>query len=168
MSSLLQHFSDTSTVWWLSLFPLTYIFHIADEYWSGDGYSIHLFNNYGVELSPSRFIVLQALGLTLMVVGIVLAVAFGFPNTLLAILSGVVFVNSLIHIFRSMSLGHAEPGLTTSLLLWFPLGFLTLLLIRDNMSFWRLCFAFGAGALICGLVELIAQRGGRLFRMRQC
>src|SRR5262245_21895634 len=99
MSSLLQHFSDTATVWWLSLFPLTYLIHIVDEYWSGDGYPTHLVNTYGIELSPLRFIALQALGLALMIVGIVFAVAFSFPNTLLAILSGVVFVNSLIHIF---------------------------------------------------------------------
>jgi hypothetical protein len=165
MSTLLQHFSDTSTVWWLSLFPLTYLIHIVDEYRSGDGYSAHLFNTYGIELSPSRFILLQALGLTLMIVGIVFAVAFSFPNTLLVILSGVVFVNSLIHIFRSMSLGHAEPGLTTSLLLWLPLGLVTLLLSHDSMRLPRFCFAFLIGATICGIVELIAQRGGRLRRL---
>src|SRR4030095_7116177 len=112
MSSLIQHFSDTATVWWLSLLPLTYLIHIADEYWSGDGYSTHLFKTYGIELSPTRFIGLQALGITLMTIGVVLAIMFGFPNTLLVILSGIVFVNSLIHIFRSLSLGRAEPGLT--------------------------------------------------------
>jgi len=165
MSSLLQHFSDTSIVWLLSLFPLTYVIHIADEYWSGGGYSAHLFNTYGIELSPSRFIRLQALGITLMIVGIVFAVMFSFPNTLVVILSGIVFVNSLIHIFRSLSIGHAEPGLKTSLLLWLPLGLLTLLLIHDSMSFPRFCFAFLTGAGICGIVELIAQRGGRVFRV---
>jgi hypothetical protein len=165
MSSLLQHFSDTSTAWWLSLFPLTYIVHIADEYWSGDGYSTHLFNNYGVELSPSRFIALQMVGLTLMTLGVVLAIVFRFPNMLLVVFSGIVFVNSLIHIFRSFSIGHAEPGLRTSLLLWFPLGLITLLLIRDNMSLKRFCFAFVVGALISGLVEMIAKRGGKLVRV---
>ena len=165
MSGLLQHFSDTSIVWWLSLFPLTYVIHIADEYWSGGGYSAHLFNTYGVELSPSRFIGLQALGITLMIVGIVFAVIFRFPNTLLVILSGIVFVNSLIHIFRSLSIGHAEPGLKTSLFLWLPLGLLTLLLIRDSVSFPRFCFAFLTGAAVCGIVELLAQRGGRVFRV---
>ena len=167
MSGLLQHFSDTSIVWWLSLFPLTYVIHIADEYWSGGGYSAHLFNTYGVELSPSRFIALQMLGLTLMTVGIVLAVVFRFPMTLLVIFSGIVFVNSLVHIFRSLSLGHAEPGLTTSLLLWFPLGLITLLTIRDNMSLTRFCLAFMAGAMISGLVEVIAKRGGKLVRVEK-
>jgi len=165
MSSLIQHFSDTAIGWWLSLFPLTYLIHIADEYWSGGGYSSHLFNTYGIELSPTRFIGLQALGITLMTAGIVCAVIFNFPNTLLVILSGIVFVNSLIHIFRSLSLGHAEPGLKTSLLLWLPLGLITLLLIRDSVSFPRFCFAFLMGAAICGIVELIAQRGGRVFRV---
>jgi hypothetical protein len=165
MSSLIEHFSDTATVWWLSLFPLTYLIHIADEYWSAGGYSTHLFKTYGIELSPSRFIGLQALGLTLMIIGVVLAEILGFPNTLMVILSGVVFVNSLIHIFRSLSLGHAEPGLTTSLLLWLPLGLLTMLLTHDSMSFRRFCFAFLMGAAICGIVELIAQRGGRVFRV---
>ncbi len=165
MNSLFQHFSDSSIVWWLCLFPLTYVIHIADEYWSGCGYSAHLFKTYGIELSPSRFIALQMVGVALMALGIVLAVMFRFPNLLLVVLSGIVFVNSLVHIFRSLTLGHAEPGLTTSLLLWFPLGLITLLLLRDNMTFTRFCFAFLVGALISGMVEAIAKRGGKLVRV---
>jgi hypothetical protein len=160
MSSLFQHFSDTSVAWWLSLFPLTYLLHIADEYWSGDGYSAHVFKTYGIELSPSRFIVLQAIGFALMTSGVVLAIVFRFPNTLLVTFSGIVFVNSLVHIFRSLINGHAEPGLTTALLLWLPLGLITLVLVRNNMSFGRFCFAFLLGAMISSVVEMIAKTGG--------
>ena len=46
-----EHFSDPTLAIWLALFPLTYLAHIAEEYWAGGGYSDYLRRTYSVELS---------------------------------------------------------------------------------------------------------------------
>ena len=164
MTNLFAFFSDTSTIFWLALFPLTYALHIADEYWSGEGYSAHVFKNYGIELSSPRFLALQMFGLALMIVGIALAAALRFPNSLLTILAGVVLANALVHSARCIMAAQTEPGLTTALVLWLPLGSVTILRTWSSMNPARFWFALLVGLLISGLVELIAMRGGRLLR----
>lgn len=162
MTTLSKYFSDTSLTIWLSLFPFTYLLHIAEEYWGGNGYSAYLFENHGVELSPPRFLVLQSLGLLLMLVGILLASNLGFPQRMLVILSSVILVNGLIHTSRSIKGGFYEPGLITSIVLWIPLGFATLTIIWDHMPRGRFLLAALIGVGISALVEVIAMKGGRL------
>ncbi|MDQ3172961.1 MAG: hypothetical protein M3Q91_04515 [Acidobacteriota bacterium] len=42
---------------------VTYLLHIAEEYWGGEGYSAYLLKLRGVQLSPTRFLVVQAIGI---------------------------------------------------------------------------------------------------------
>ena len=165
MSSLLQYLADSHLPLWLALFPLTYLVHIAEEYWGGNGYSTYLLKQHGVDLSPARFLTLQSLGLTLMVVGILLAMILGFPKRMLAILGGVVLVNGLVHTGRSISGSLYEPGLITSLILWIPLGGVTLLTLGRTLPARNFLLAALTGAAISGLVEVISMRGGRLTKM---
>ena len=79
--------SDQTLIILLVLFPLTYLAHVAEEYWVGGGYSDYLLKAYSVELSRQRFLALQALGLSLMLVGLILGVILRFPVTMIAMLS---------------------------------------------------------------------------------
>jgi len=54
---------NTSTTLWSWLFPVTYLLHLAEEYWGGEGYSAYLLKLRGVQLSPTRFLVVQAIGI---------------------------------------------------------------------------------------------------------
>src|SRR5262244_284046 len=165
LSSLLQYLSDNRLQLWLALFPLTYALHIAEEYWGGNGYSTYLFKQHGVDLSPARFLTLQSLGFTLMIAGILLALALGFPHRMLVILGSVILVNGLVHTGRSISASLYEPGLITSLVLWIPLGGITLLLLSRTMAPRNFFLAVLIGAAISGFVELISFRGGRLIKI---
>jgi hypothetical protein len=147
---------------WLSLFLSTYLIHIAEEYFGGEGYSTYLFKNYGVELSQSRFLVLQSLGLSLMAAGLLLAGTFKFPHTMLVVVATVVISNALIHVTRSIIGARYEPGLVSAIGLWLPLGVIALYSNCGRMTAARFWLATLAGLAISGLVEVITRRGGKL------
>jgi Protein of unknown function with HXXEE motif len=156
-------FSNILTTLWSWLFPVTYLLHVAEEYWGGEGYSAYLLRLRGVQLSPMRFLVVQAIGLALMILGIILARRLRFPNLMTIILGTVVLVNGLTHTI--LSLAHTEyvPGLFTSILLWIPLGIATLVRFRGTMRearYW-LCVAFGVAINV--IIELVTSKAGQVF-----
>ena len=151
-----EHFSDPTLAIWLALFPLTYLAHIAEEYWAGGGYSDYLRRTYSVELSRQRFLALQALGLFLMILGIILGNALQFPLTMIAMLSAIVIGNALVHVVRSINDRIYVPGLITAITLWLPLGFISLKSVWPNTSPVRLVLAFLVGFAANLIVEVIS------------
>ena len=143
---------------WLMLFPLTYLAHIAEEYWCGDGYSKYLLTNYLVELSPQRFLWLQALGVSLMTLGVVAGLALRFPMTMLAMLSAIVLGNALVHTIRSLHGWMYTPGLITAVALWLPLGCISLVALWPFTSASKLALALAVGITTNCLVEAISMR----------
>lgn len=162
MRIVFNSFSDSWLIYWLILFPLTYLLHIAEEYWGAGGYSAYLMRSHFIELSPARFLVLQSLGMVLMLVGFLISIPLRFPLTMLTIIAAVVLVNGLVHSTRSLIEWSYTPGLITAVLLWVPLGLISLFNTFNNMRLGRFAFAVLTGIAISLLVELIAMRGGRL------
>lgn len=153
--------STTSITLWSWLFPITYLVHIVEEYWGGEGYSNYLLRVRGVQLSPTRFLLVQSIGLALMMVGIILARRLHFPNLLSVILGSVVLINGLTHTLLSIAYTEYVPGLITSILLWIPLGIATLLRFRRTMRqarYW-LCVALGVGINV--IIEMVTTRAGQ-------
>jgi len=68
-----RHSVLLSTTSWLWLFPMTYLVHIAEEYWGGEGYSAYLFRLRGVHLSPADFWAVQTMALHWSVAGVVIS-----------------------------------------------------------------------------------------------
>lgn len=155
--------SSTSTTLWSWLFPITYLLHIAEEHWGGEGYSAYLLRLRGIHLSAPRFLLVQTIGLGLMIVGIILARQFQFPNLLSVILGATVLVNGLIHTILSLVYTEYLPGLITSTLLWIPLGSATLVGLRRTMRGARYWFCVALGVAINGLIELITSKAGQAF-----
>jgi hypothetical protein len=156
-------FSNTSTTVWSWLFPITYLLHIAEEYWGGEGYSTYLLRLRDVQFSPTRFLLVQFIGLALMIVAIILARRLQFPNLLSVILGSVILVNGLTHIILSLAYAEYVPGLVTSIILWIPLGIATLLRFRRTMRearYW-LCVVLGVGINV--IIELVTSKAGQFF-----
>jgi Protein of unknown function with HXXEE motif len=162
MRNLLNYSSDTCLLFWLSMFPMTYLAHIAEEYWGGGGYSAYLLRTYFVELSPTRFLALQSLGVLLMLIGVFASFLLRFPYTMLAILAAVILVNGVIHSVRSLFEWNYTPGLITAALFWAPLGAASIALTWTNMNTRRFLFSVIVGSVISFVVEVIAMRGGKL------
>ena len=147
---------------WLWLFPTTYLIHIAEEYWGGEGYSAYLFRLRGVYLSPARFLVIQALGVVLIVAGVILSQQFRFSRFMLVILGALVLSNGITHTVTAIRHGGYGPGVVSCVLIWIPLGLVTLFRLLGQMTTARYVTAVTIGFAINGLVALIALRGGRL------
>jgi hypothetical protein len=152
--------SDKTLAWLPWLFPLTFILHISEEYWGGGGFSAYMARTRGVNLPASRFLLMNGIGLGLMVLGVVLARRFRFTHWLLACFGAVVLGNGLSHTINSLISREYNPGVVTGLLIWIPLGLLTLRYLKGKMArrrFWT-AMAIGFGILL--VVALLALSGG--------
>ena len=148
---------------WLWLFVVTYVIHIAEEYWGGEGYSAHLLESKGVYMSPARFLIVQAIGLALMAVGVLIAKRLRFPNALAIIYGATVLGNASNHVVNALRTLEYEPGLVSAIVIWLPLGLFTILYFRryvhNATRFW---ISIGIGIAINVVIGVITMRGGRL------
>ena len=144
------------------LMPLTYLIHIAEEYWGGEGYPAYIYRVRGVYLPPSRFLVAQAIGFVLVMAGIILARQFNFPQMMLVILSTTVIGNALTHTYSALPTHGYNPGLLSSLLIWMPMGIFVVIRFRREMSPQRYWLAIAIGVGINVAIGVITMRGGRI------
>jgi hypothetical protein len=153
--------STPSATLWSWLFPLTYIIHIGEEFYGGEGYPAYLKRLRGVEMSPTKFLVGQAIGLALIVVGILIARRLSFPRQLLVILGTVVLINGLSHLVTSSYYREYGPGLISGVLIWIPFGLATLIRFKNSMRSVRYWLYIGIGVGINALIALITLNGGK-------
>lgn len=140
---------------WPLLFPATYLVHIAEEYWCGGGF-YNWAKVLGMEISPTRFLAINALAWTIM--ASVCAIASAIPATRPGMVpfASAVLLNGAAHLLASLLTGTYSPGLFSGLLLWIPLGSYTLGRAHSGMPrrvFWSLS---GLGILLHATVTLIA------------
>lgn len=140
---------------WPWLFPITYIVHIAEELYGGEGYSAYLERLRGIHITPDRFMLAQVIGLVLMVIGILLARRLHFPNLFNVVLGTTVLVNGLTHTLQTLYHGEYVPGLVTGLLIWLPLGVVTLVQFKKTLTIPRYTLAIVLGLGINVVVELL-------------
>lgn len=158
---LMPDSSTPSATLWSWLFPLTYIIHIGEEFYGGEGYPAYLKRLRGVEMSPTKFLVGQAIGLALIVVGILIARRLSFPRQLLVILGTVVLINGLSHLVTSSYYREYGPGLISGVLIWIPFGLATLIRFKNSMRSVRYWLYIGIGVGINALIALITLNGGK-------
>lgn len=144
------------------LFPLTYLIHIAEEYWCGEGYPAYILRVRGVYLSTTRFLVAQALGTVLMAGGIMLARRFNFPHMMIIIMASSVLVNGLTHTLTSLSNLTYGPGVLSSALIWIPLSIFCLVHFKKDLNRKRYLLGVAIGLGVNMLVFVITMRGARL------
>ena len=147
---------------WMWIFPITYLIHLAEEYWGGEGYPAYLYRLRGVQLSKTRFFFFQGLGIVLIVIGIFVSLHLRWPRFFLGIVGALVLSNGITHTLTALRHGGYGPGLVSCVLIWIPLGLITLFRLFGEMPTARLALAAAIGVAIQGAVALIAMRGGRV------
>jgi hypothetical protein len=105
---------------WCWLLPLTYLAHIAEEYWGG--FPAWMSALSGAELSPQRFLALNALAWAVMAAVVALAVGTRYLRWLVIALCATVCVNGAAHLLASLATRGYSPGLLTGITFWLPLG----------------------------------------------
>lgn len=144
------------------LFPLTYLVHIAEEYWGGEGYPAYILRVRGVHLSTTRFVLAQTLGTVLMAGGIMLARRFNFSYLMVIIMASIVLVNGLTHTMTSLSNRVYGPGVVSSAFIWIPLSIFCLVYFKKDVSRKRYLVGAAIGLGVNVLVFIITMRGARL------
>jgi len=156
-------FYDRATIIWAWLFPLSYVIHIAEEYWGGEGYPAYIFKLRGVHMSTTRFLVAQSVGFFLVTIGVLIARRLKFLPMMLVILGSVCATNALTHTVTALSILEYGPGLFSSIFVWGPLGVATIIRfktrIRKQKQYW-LAIAIGVGINV--VVGVLTMRGGRV------
>jgi Protein of unknown function with HXXEE motif len=145
---------------WLWLFPVAYLLHLAEEQWAAGGYVAYVARTRGVNLSSTKFIVLNAVGWGLMTLGVSLARRLGFSEWLLVCLATVILINGLSHTATALLRVEYNPGLATGLLVFIPLGAMILIYLSRRMRMRRYLGALAVGACIHGIIFLLAATGG--------
>jgi hypothetical protein len=155
--------SKALTSIWLWLFPVVYLLHIAEEHCGGSGFSAYVARTRGVNLSPSKFLVMNGIGWALMMGAMLLAVRLKFSQWLMVCLATAFFINGLSHTINALLRAEYNPGLVSGLLLFIPLGALMLARLKGRMRGRRYFGAALTGAAINGVVLWLALGGSQLF-----
>lgn len=157
--------SDKTITLLLWLVPATYLIHIAEEYWGGEGFPAYIARTRGVTLAPSRFLLMNGIGWALMVIGVVLAHKYGFTNWLMVCFGMIVLGNGVSHTMNSLLTREYNPGLVSGLLIWIPLGLLSLIYVKRRMGGRKYWVALSIGIGILIVVALLALSGGNPLKL---
>ncbi|HEY0375363.1 MAG TPA: HXXEE domain-containing protein [Pyrinomonadaceae bacterium] len=124
--------TNTFTGSWAWLFPVTYLAHIAEEYWGGFPAWIARF--WGVESSSANFLAWNGGALAMMCVGVVLVLVTKSYRWLLVSFGTTVLINGFVHTLASVATWSYSPGLVSGLLFFIPLGLFTLRRARRSVN----------------------------------
>ena len=144
---------------WPLLFPLTYLIHIAEEYYGGGGFPVWSARYLDFQLTPERFLALNGVGWIAMVVASLIAVWRPSARWMVVPLATAASINGCAHAVASLVTTSYSPGVISGIALWVPLGAVTLWRgYRDLQSglFWT---GIGIGVVLHGIVTVLAVAG---------
>jgi hypothetical protein len=134
--------------WWLLLLPASFLFHITEEWFAGQGFPAWTAQLGVSGIPPTRFIIINAiawpLSAVLMALGIIAPEFDWFPVAFATMIS----VNGVLHAVGTVVTATYSPGLITGLLLFLPLGLAALRYCRRSVTPDRFAMAVVAGLLI--------------------
>ena len=145
---------------WAWLFPLTYLAHIAEEYWGGFPAWIARF--WGVESSVANFLSWNVGALVLMCVGVGLVLATKSYRWLLVSFGTVVLINGVVHTVASVATWSYSPGTVSGLLLYVPLGLFTLRRAKRSVNARTMRAGIIVGVVMHAVVVLLSFGFARL------
>ena len=152
--------NDSFTGNWAWLFPITYLIHISEEYWGG--FPVWISRFWGVENSKSDFLIWNGAAWLLMSVGVALTIKTKSYRWLLVGFGTVVLINGTVHVVASIVTSSYSPGLISGLLLFIPLGLITLLRARRKVNPRTFRAGVVVGTLMHAVVVLLAFGFARL------
>jgi uncharacterized protein with HXXEE motif len=142
--------------WWLLLLPLSYLLHLVEEWWGGEGFAAWTARAVGSPVSTTRFLILNSFVWPLFAVLTIAAILrprlAWFPTTF----ATVVLVNAGLHLLGTLATSSYSPGLVTGVLLYLPLGIAALAQGRRVVSPGSFQRAVLLGFLIHAAVVVIA------------
>jgi hypothetical protein len=147
---------------WGWLFPATYAIHLAEELWGGEGFIAWFARIAGVALTARQFLLWNVIALLSMSASIILMMRYQHLRALLPAYAVAFLLNALSHLIAGLYTFSYSPGTLSGLLLWTPLGVLTLLRFSPTLSRRARRTGLLIGALMHGVVIVLTLLGKRL------
>jgi hypothetical protein len=147
------HYRDALLLW---LFVPAYLLHLAEEFFGGPGLPAWFALIIGRQLSQTAFLLINAVALVLLVASLRAAIRRESWGWVAVAVATLVTLNAVLHLLGSLATGTYSPGLVTGLVIYMPLGQLTLLRAWHQQP--RATFARGvaAGVVIHAIVAAAA------------
>jgi len=145
--------------YWPLLFPATYLIHIAEEYWAGEGFYNWISRVAGGNLTAERFLALNAVAWVVMLTLCLLAAIYPEMRVIVIAFATVTLLNGLAHISGTAITLSYSPGLISGLFVWIPLGAATL--YHNHTCTRRAHFNLGVivGLALHAIVAIVALLG---------
>lgn len=142
--------------WWILIFPLTYLVHIAEEYWGGEGFYQWLRKFAGAGMTAEQFLSINSFFMIVMIASMIVILAFPAWQWLLNGYGALVFINSALHVIGSCVTMSYSPGAVSGVLLWMPLGVYTIRRAWHSLPRERFWFGLSTGIVMHAMVSLVA------------
>ncbi len=137
------------------LLPVAFLLHLAEE-WFG-GLPAWTLIAPGGEVSPERFLLINAIAFLLFGIGTL--AAFHYPSMAWfgASFAALVGLNGALHTLATLGLGYYSPGTVTGLLLYIPLSAIVLRSSSARLSGAIFASSVLFGVLLHGLAYFLAR-----------
>lgn len=146
---------STNVSKWVTVFPLTYVVHIAEEYWAGERFYNWLSRVADAHMTKDSFLLLNGSFMLVMIVAVSIA-SWRKDHRILLVLASIVLINSLLHVFGSIFTASYSPGLVSAVVLWLPLAVWTFYHERRHVSTRQKVGAIVVGIIAHVFVSLLA------------
>lgn len=138
------------------LLPASYLLHLLEEWFAGEGFAVWTERALGQPVSPTRFLILNAivwpLFTALTLAAIRTPALAWFPTTF----GTIVVINAALHALGSLASSSYSPGLVTGLLLYLPVGTLAIRSGQRELSSATFTRAVLLGVAVHAVVAVIA------------
>ncbi len=144
---------------WISLFPIAYVLHIAEEAFCGVTFPNWASNVWGTDFTRDEFLTLNAAALTLMSVLVLCIRVSRAGHSILTVFAFAVTFNGAAHAVASLATVSYSPGTFTGVALFLPLGLRTLAECRRTLTPRTFRIGIGMGGAAHALISWLAFRG---------
>jgi len=142
--------------WWLLLLPLSFLLHIAEELWAGEGFVAWTGRLFASPLTDARFSAINAVGWPLFACLTLSAILRPRLAWIAAMLSTMLLLNAFLHAGGTLATAAYSPGLLTSLVLYPPICIAALRYGHGAVASRTFALAVCAGLVLHGLVLIVA------------
>jgi len=149
-------FANSVTPWWVILLPIAFLAHICEEGLGGPGFPAWTQNTLHLGVSPGRFVLMSSSGLLLTTVSVIAALRNRRVAWLAATFAAMITVNGLLHVIATAAYSIYSPGTITGLLVFIPLGSVTLLSMSRRLARHQFVLATLGGVAFHAFVLFIA------------
>jgi hypothetical protein len=148
--------ANSVTPWWVIFLPIAFFAHICEEGLGGPGFPTWTQNTLRWGVSPARFVLMSSSGLLLMTVSVIAALRNRRVAWLAATVAAMITVNGLLHALATAAYSTYSPGTITGLLVFVPLGSVTLLSMSRRLPRREFVLATLGGVAFHAFVLFIA------------